>query len=111
MPHHHQTTENFDPGCPHCREETARYWADVESWKLRTAAEMATDGTGRISPSALMRRLSQDHGVRVTFEESQTLLGKLETAGVVGPVDPRKHAHLVLMDRVQALSALGLPVV
>lgn len=109
MAHHHQTTETTDPDCPRCREETAQYWADVEAAKLRTAAEMVTSSQYG-SPSALRRRLGQDHGIRVTFEESQALLGKLETAGVVGPLDTRTYTHPVLLRREQALAALGLPV-
>ncbi|WP_030247973.1 hypothetical protein [Streptomyces sp. NRRL S-455] len=111
MTHHHQTTEDVDPDCPRCQEETTQYWTDVEAWKLRTAVEMATDGTGHASPSALMLRLGQDHGIRVTFEEAQALLNRLETAGVVGPADGWTHAHPVLMRREQALVALSLPVV
>lgn len=110
MAHHHQTTESYDPDCPRCREELAQYWADVETAKLRTAAEMVTSSLYG-SPSALMRRLGQDHGIRVTFEEAQALLGKLESAGVVGPLDTGTYTHPVLMDHDAALRALGLAMV
>ncbi len=110
MVHHHQTTENTDPDCPRCQEEMAQYWADVETAKLRTAAEMVTSSLYG-SPSALMRRLGQDHGIRVSFEEAQALLGRLEAAGVVGPLDTRTYTHPVLMDRETALTTMGLAMV
>ncbi|MFH8805272.1 hypothetical protein ACH4F6_37985 [Streptomyces sp. NPDC017936] len=71
------------------------------------AAELVTTGARHGSPSMLTRRLRQDYGLEVTFEEAKDLLRQLEAVGIVGPVDPRKHAHPVLVDRDAALAALG----
>lgn len=37
------------------------------------------------SPSMLMRRIGQDHGIQITFETARSLLAQLHEAGVVGP--------------------------
>lgn len=74
---------------------------------LRDVAEMVTTGARHGSPSAVQRRLRQETGRAVTFAEAQAILGELEAVGIVGPVDARTHAHSVLMDRDQALEALG----
>ncbi|MFI8499442.1 hypothetical protein ACIGFK_13235 [Streptomyces sp. NPDC085524] len=47
------------------------------------------------SPSMLMRRIGQDHGIRITFETARGLLAQLHEAGVVGP-DRGSLGHVVL---------------
>lgn len=79
----------------------------VSAEVLRLAAELVTQGARHGSPSMLQRRLRQDHGVVVSFDESRAVLARLEEAGVVGPVDARKHSHLVLLDRGEALAAVA----
>lgn len=79
----------------------------VSAEVLRLAARLVTEGARHGSPSMLQRRLRQDHGVAVSFEESLGILSRLQDAGVVGPVDPRKHSHPVLLDTAGALAALA----
>jgi hypothetical protein len=74
---------------------------------LRIAAGIVTTGARHGSPSGLKRRLRQDHGIDVTFTGAQTILGRLEAAGIVGPMEGWKHSHPVLMDREGALSRLS----
>jgi predicted RNA-binding Zn-ribbon protein involved in translation (DUF1610 family) len=82
---------------------------------LHVAAELVTEGARHGSPSMLRRRLRQDHGVVITFEVACAILVELQGAGVVGPVDPVKHSHPVLMERdqieavVAAWQAIGDP--
>jgi hypothetical protein len=78
----------------------------VSAEVLRLAALLVTEGPRHGSPSMLQRRLRQDHGVSVSFDESLAILARLQDAGVVGPVDPHKHSHPVLLDREEALAAL-----
>jgi hypothetical protein len=75
---------------------------------LLFAANIVTTGSRHGSPSRLMRQLRQGHGIAVTFAGAQHLLHRLETAGVVGPVNDWTHAHPVLMDREQAMASLGV---
>lgn len=79
----------------------------VSAEVLRLAAVLVTEDPRHGSPSMLQRRLRQDHGVAVSFEESLGILSRLQDAGVVGPVDPRKHSHPVLLDTAEALAALA----
>lgn len=74
---------------------------------LRIAAEVVTEGPRHGSPSRIMRQLRQDHGIAVSFNEALDLLSRLEAAGVVGPMDMRRCCHPVLLDREQALGAVG----
>ncbi|MFD8226876.1 hypothetical protein ACFV16_22195 [Streptomyces massasporeus] len=78
----------------------------VSAEVLRLAAVLVTEGPRHGSPSMLQRRLRQGHGVAVSFDESLAILARLQEAGVVGPVDPHKHSHPVLLDRAEALTAL-----
>lgn len=79
----------------------------VSAEVLRLAVMLVTEGARHGSPSMLQRRLRQDHGVAVSFDEALGILGRLQDAGVVGPVDPRKHSHPVLLDQAEALAALA----
>jgi hypothetical protein len=79
----------------------------VSAEVLRLAVQLVTEGARHGSPSMLQRRLRQDHGVAITFDEALHILGRLQDAGIVGPVDPRKHSHPVLLDRDEALAALA----
>lgn len=79
---------------------------DGDTRVLRLAAELVTAGARHGSPSGLKRQLRQDHGIDVSFAEAQALLGRLEAAGVVGPMDGWKHSHPVLLERDEALEAL-----
>jgi hypothetical protein len=78
----------------------------VSAEVLRIAVDLVTEGTRHGSPSMLQRRLRRDHGVVVSFDEALGILSQLQDAGVVGPMDPRKHSHPVLLDRAEALTAL-----
>ncbi|MGW2213232.1 hypothetical protein [Streptomyces sp. NPDC001781] len=84
--------------------EGARHGAEVKA--LRAAARIVTTGARHGSPSGVRRALRQEHGIDVTFAEVQSLLRRLEAVGIVGPVDPGKHSHPVLMDPEAALEAL-----
>lgn len=64
---------------------------------LLTAAGFVTEGARHGSPSMIRRRFRQEHGVAITFEAACAILVQLQGAGVVGPVDPQKHSHPVLL--------------
>lgn len=61
---------------------------------LALAARLVTE-TRHGSPSMLMRRIGQDHGIQITFDTARGLLGQLHTAGIVGP-DRGALGHAVL---------------
>lgn len=61
---------------------------------LALAAKLVGE-TRHGSPSMLMRRIGQDHGIQITFETARGLLAQLHEAGVVGP-DRGSLGHAVL---------------
>lgn len=61
---------------------------------LALAARLAQE-TRHGSPSMLMRRIGQDHGIQITFETARGLLAQLHEGGVVGP-DRGSLGHEVL---------------
>lgn len=73
---------------------------------LRLAVVLVTEGPRHGSPSMIQRRLRQDHGVAITFDEALSILDRLEVAGIVGPADGSR-ARAVLLDRAEALAALA----
>ncbi|MFD9630077.1 hypothetical protein [Streptomyces violascens] len=72
---------------------------------LSVAAELVTR-TRHGSPSMLMRRIHQDHGINITFDAASCILIHLYRAGIVGPRDTSTHACPVLMEREEAAKAL-----
>ena len=61
---------------------------------LALAAKLVRE-TRHGSPSMLMRRIGQDHGIQITFETARGLLVQLYERGVVGP-DRGSLGHKVL---------------
>lgn len=74
---------------------------------LRSAARFVTDGARHGSPSMIRRRFRQEHGVDITFETACAILIELQGAGVVGPVDPKKHSHPVLLHQDEIETAVA----
>ncbi|PBC72352.1 MULTISPECIES: hypothetical protein [unclassified Streptomyces] len=73
---------------------------------LRIATSLVTENIRHGSPSMLMRRINQDHGISIGFETARALLIDLYAAGIVAAVDRKTHAYPVLLERQAALTAL-----
>lgn len=61
---------------------------------LALAAKLVQE-THHGSPSMLMRRISQERGIQITFDTARSLLAQLHEKGIVGP-DRGSLGHEVL---------------
>jgi len=74
---------------------------------LRIAADYVTSGVRHGSPSMIRRRLRQEHHVHLSVDGADRIMAGLYSAGIVGPYDPDRGEHPVLLTQAQATTALG----